>query len=178
MPPLATVPTQMPDQYIERSINNFTINGLNTIYKVIKEDSIKNTSNFSPKLERIKNEINSYSMLVPGWDGEESEAIPKQVVFNALSFVSSLGSFLELIDQDYIYPTGDGTIVIDFQNDLKDLVSVEIRRSSVGYFFQTQGHVAEVNSENFIGFNSLPPKVAKAIRKVWERKLPGDSNIY
>lgn len=178
MPPLAALPTQMPDQYIERRVNNSTINGLSSISTIVKENPVTKTSNFSPELERIKNEINSYSRLVAGWDGEDSEPIPKQVVLNAVSFVSSLGSFLELIDQDYIYPTGDGTIVIDFQNDFKDLVSVEIRRSSVGYFFQTQGHVAEVNSENFIGIHSLPPKVAKAIRKVWERKLPVDSKRY
>ena len=178
MPPVAALPTKIPEEYIERKVSNSSLTGKVKIHTVIKENSVSKTSTFSPELERIKNEINSYSRLSAGWDGDDSEPIPKQVVLNAVSFVSALGSFLELIDEDYIYPTGDGTIVIDFQNDSKDLVSVEVRRSSIGYFFQTQGHVAEVISENFIGIQSLPPKVAKAIRKVWERKLLMDSNRH
>ena len=80
-------------------------------------------------IERIHQEINSYKNLKDGWDGDDSFRPSDRTINNAINFVNSLGNLLELIDEDYIYPTGDGTIVIDFQNDNGDLVSVEIRET-------------------------------------------------
>jgi hypothetical protein len=122
-------------------------------------------------IERIHQEINSYKNLKDGWDGDDSFGPSDRTINNAINFVNSLGNLLELIDEDYIYPTGDGTIVIDFQNDNGDLVSVEIRESSIGYFFQTEGHISAVDSYKPIDNEYLSPKLKSIIQKIYEPNL-------
>jgi hypothetical protein len=122
-------------------------------------------------IERIHQEINSYKNLKDGWDHDGSQLILLKTIHNAINFVNSLGNLLELIDEDYIYPTGDGTIVIDFQNENGDLASVEIRESSIGYFFQTEGHISTVDSYKPIENEYLSPKLKSIIQKIYEPNL-------
>ena len=122
-------------------------------------------------IERIHQEINSYKNLKDGWDGDDSFRPSDRTINNAINFVNSLENLLELIDEDYIYPTGDGTIVIDFQNENGDLVSVEIRESSIGYFFQTEGHISGVDSYKPIENEYLSPKLKSIIQKIYEPNL-------
>jgi hypothetical protein len=111
-------------------------------------------------------EITSYSKHDYGWDGHETKPIDVLTRLNALEFLKEIRDKILLINEDYIYPTGDGTIVIDFQNDLDDLVSVEFGESSIGFFTQTEGHISQVGEglENTI----------KAIDFVWERSETKD----
>jgi hypothetical protein len=120
-------------------------------------------------IERIHQEINSYKNLKDGWDHDGSQLILLKTIHNAINFVNSLENLLELIDEDYIYPTGDGTIVIDFQNEKGDLVSVEIRESSIGYFFQTEGHISTVDSYKPLDNEYLSPKLKSIIQSIKQR---------
>jgi len=122
-------------------------------------------------IERIHQEINSYKNLKDGWDGDDSFRPSDETINNAINFVNSLENLVELIDEDYIYPTGDGTIVIDFQNENGDLASVEIRESSIGYFFQTEGHISIVDSYKPIDNEYLSPKLKSIIQKIYEPNI-------
>jgi hypothetical protein len=120
-------------------------------------------------IERIHEEINSYKNLKDGWDGVDSSAPTDETINNTLGLVDLLDDCLELIDEDYIYVTWDGTIVIDFQNDYDDLVSVEIGQSSVGYFFQTEGHVSVVDNYKVKENGYLSDKLKSIIKEVKEK---------
>jgi hypothetical protein len=122
-------------------------------------------------IERIHQEINSYKNLKDGWESQDSFAPPIETINNSINFVNSLGNLVELIDEDYIYPTGDGTIVIDFQNDNGDLVSVEIRESTIGYFFETEGHIKKVDSDNITNNQYLSDNLKSLIEKVYEPNI-------
>jgi len=122
-------------------------------------------------IERIHQEINSYKNLKDGWDGDDSFHPSDETINNSINFVNSLENLLELIDEDYIYPTGDGTIVIDFQNENGDLASVEIRESSIGYFFQTEGHISTVDSYKPLDNEYLSPKLKSIIQKIYEPNI-------
>jgi len=117
-------------------------------------------------IDQIHSELNSYKNLQDGWDGDDSIRPTDTAIDNAINFVNSLGDLVNLIDEDYIYPTGDGTIIIDFQNDIGDLVSVEISTNSIGYFFQSEGHVNVVDSDKIIDGKFLSPKLKGCIEKV------------
>ena len=122
-------------------------------------------------IEKIHQEINSYKNLKDGWESQDSFAPPIETINNSINFVNSLGNLVELIDEDYIYPTGDGTIVIDFQNDNGDLVSVEIRESTIGYFFETEGHIKTVDSYKGVENEYLSPKLKSIIQKIYEPNI-------
>lgn len=122
-------------------------------------------------IERTHQEINSYKKFKDGWDGDDSFRPSDRTINNAINFVNSLGNLVELIDEDYIYPAGDGTIVIDFQNDNGDLVSVEIRKSTIGYFFQTEGHIPIVDSYKGLENEYLSPKLKSIIQKIYEPNI-------
>lgn len=108
-----------------------------------------------------ESEITSYSKHEAGWDGPDSVSVDVLTRINAINFLKEIKDRILLISEDYIYATGDGTIVIDFQNDLDDLVSVEVGEMSIGFFTQTEGHISHVGEglENTI----------KAINFVWDR---------
>jgi hypothetical protein len=108
-----------------------------------------------------ENEITSYNKYDFGWDGEGSIPINVEVRVNALKFLKEIGSKILLTSEDYIYATGDGTIVIDFENELKDLVSVEVREYSIGFFLQTEGLINRVG-------DSIDETI-QAINFIWER---------
>ena len=108
-----------------------------------------------------EDEITSYSKHKSGWDGPDSVPIDVLTRLNAIDFVKAIGERILLIDEDYIYPTGDGTIVIDFQNDLGDLVSVEVGISKIGFFMQTDELISRIGE----GLDSI----LSAIDFVWER---------
>jgi hypothetical protein len=120
-------------------------------------------------IERIHREINSYKNLKDGWDGADSTAPTDETINNTIGLVDSLGDLLQLIDEDYIYATWDGTIVIDFQNDYDDLVSVEIGQNSVGYFFQTEGHIPIVDKYKVTEIGYLSDKLKSIIKEVKEK---------
>ena len=122
-------------------------------------------------IERIHQEINSYKNLKDGWESQDSFAPPIETINNSINFVNSLGNLLELIDEDYIYPTGDGTIVIDFQNDNGDLVSVEIRERSIGYFFETEGHIKTVDSDKITNNQYLSDNLKSLIQEIYEPNI-------
>jgi hypothetical protein len=113
-----------------------------------------------------ESEITSYSKHESGWDGLDSVPIDVLTRLNALEFLKEIRDRILLINEDYIYPTGDGTIVIDFQNDLDDLVSVEFGEASTGFFTQTEGYISHVGE----GFENT----IKAIDFVWERSETKD----
>ena len=111
-------------------------------------------------------EITSYSKHESGWDGLDSVPIDVMTRIKALEFLKEIRDRIFLINEDYIYPTGDGTIVIDFQNDLDDLVSVEFGETSIGFFIQTEGHISR--------FGNGLENTIKAIDFVWERSETKD----
>lgn len=102
--------------------------------------------NINTRLFSCKHEIESYSKHDFGWDGDGSVPISTLTRTTATEFLDKVGEMILLIDEDYIYPTCDGTIVIDFQNNLDDLASIEIRQSNVGFFLQTDGGISKVGS--------------------------------
>lgn len=120
-------------------------------------------------IERIHGEINSYKNLQDGWDGFDSTAPTEETINNTLGLVDSLGDLLQVINEDYIYPTWDGTIVIDFQNDYDDLVSVEIGSNSIGYFFQTEDHISVVDNYKVNENGYLSDKLKSIIKEVKEK---------
>jgi hypothetical protein len=113
-----------------------------------------------------ESEITSYSKHKSGWDGTDSVPIDVLTRLNAINFLKEIRDRILLISEEYIYPTGDGTIVIDFQNNLDDLVSVEFGEMSIGFFTQTEGHISHVGEglENTV----------KAIDFVWDRSETKD----
>jgi len=113
-----------------------------------------------------ESEITSYSKHDYGWDGHDTNPIDVLTRINAIDFLKKIRDRILLIDSDYIYPTGDGTIVIDFQNDLDDLVSVEFGGMSIGFFTQTEGHISHVGE----GLKNT----LKAIDFVWDRSETKD----
>ena len=113
-----------------------------------------------------ESEITSYSEHKAGWDGPDSVSVDILTRLNAINFLKEIRDRILIISEDYIYPTGDGTIVIDFQNDLDDLVSVEFGEMSIGFFIQTEGHISQVGE----GLETT----IKAINFVWERSETKD----
>jgi hypothetical protein len=111
-------------------------------------------------------EITSYSKHEAGWDGEGSVPINVITRASAIDFLKEIRDKVLLIDEDYIYPTGDGTIVIDFQNDLDDLVSVEISGDSIGFFLQSESHISKVGGGVY--------ETLEAINFVWDRSESKD----
>lgn len=66
--------------------------------------------------------------------------INSQIINNAYKIISALPpSFLYFIDNDSIYCSSFGTMIMDFKNG-DNAFSLEIAKNSIGYFVELNGH--------------------------------------
>lgn len=106
--------------------------------------SLKN--NFFLNTETIKNEnciiesIKSISSLSDNWNNSGTSKINTEIILNSLKIIQSLPpSILNYLKPENVYPTKMGTIIMDWEIDENNILSLEIARKSVGYFVEMNG---------------------------------------
>jgi hypothetical protein len=110
--------------------------------------------------------IKSFEFLNENWDNYGAARPYEETVQNSLRFLKDLPKkYLQKINQDSISLTPYGTIVIDWEDNTKN-ISVEIGINSLGFF-------ANINKENLsskeikIKHNEIPLELAEAFRKFY-----------
>jgi len=87
------------------------------------------------KFEITKNEILKFGDLSYNWDGYDAIPPSEQLIETTIKVIASLGgNIIEKIDE--IFPTPNGTITIQWKNELKELLSLEIGNNSYSYFIK------------------------------------------
>lgn len=106
--------------------------------------SLKN--NFFLNKETKENEnciiesIKSISSLSDNWNNFGTSKINSEIIVNSLKIIQSLPpSILNYLKPENIYPTKTGTIVMDWEIDDNNILSLEIAKKSVGYFVEMNG---------------------------------------
>ena len=70
------------------------------------------------------------------------------IIINSLKIIQSLPpSILSYLKPENVYPTKMGTIIMDWEIDENNILSLEIAKKSVGYFVEMNGiDYKEVNN--------------------------------
>ncbi|WP_339888816.1 hypothetical protein [uncultured Flavobacterium sp.] len=119
--------------------------------------SLKN--NFFLNSETKKNEdclidsITSISCLNDNWNNFGTKKISSEIIINSLKIIQSIPpSLLNYLRPENIYPSKTGTIVMDWEIDKDNILSLEIAKKSVGYFVEVNGNdfkqVDNIDAEN------------------------------
>jgi hypothetical protein len=117
------------DYYISSNIslslkNNFFLN------KEVKE-------NENCIIESIK----SISSLSDNWNNFGTPKINSEIISNSLKITQALPpSILNYLKPENVYPTKMGTIIMDWEIDENNILSLEIAKKSVGYFVEMNGN--------------------------------------
>lgn len=87
--------------------------------------------------------IKHISSLNNNWNNFGTSKINSEIIVNSLKIIQSLPpSILNYLKPENVYPTKNGTIIMDWEIDENNILSLEIAKKSVGYF-------VEVNGEDF-----------------------------
>lgn len=97
--------------------------------------------------------IKSISSLDNNWNNFGTFKINSEIIINSLKIIQSLPpSTLNYLKPENIYPTKMGTIIMDWEIDENNILSLEIAKKSVGYFVEMNGkdlkEVEKIDIEN------------------------------
>src|SRR5690606_3170082 len=103
-----------PNHYASTLIDMETdcvFSDLNSFYKPYAE-----MSSDEVKVSKFVGRLNKILALDENWDGFNSVRIGKKVIMNTMAFLGSIPTHLiSKIEEDYIYPTPYGTILIEIE---------------------------------------------------------------
>lgn len=84
--------------------------------------------------------IESISLLNDNWNNFGTQKISSEIIVNSLKIIQSLPpSVLNYLKPENVYPTKMGTIIMDWEIDENNILSLEIAKKSVGYFVEING---------------------------------------
>lgn len=84
--------------------------------------------------------IKSISSLSDNWNNFGTSKISSEIIVNSLKIIQSLPpSILNYLKPENVYPTKMGTIIMDWEIDENNILSLEIAKKSVGYFVEMNG---------------------------------------
>lgn len=116
-------------------------------------------NNFFLNSEIKKNEdclidsIISISSLNDNWNNFGTKKISSEIIINSLKIIQSIPpSLLSYLKPENIYPSKTGTVIMDWEIDENNILSLEIAKKSVGYFVEVNGddfkQVDNIDAEN------------------------------
>lgn len=84
--------------------------------------------------------IKGISLLKANWNNFGTDRINSEIIVNSLRIIQSLPpSVLNYLKPENVYPTKSGTIMMDWEIDADNILSLEIAKKSVGYFVEMNG---------------------------------------
>ncbi len=102
----------------------------------------------------LKDKIKSISYLDNNWNNSGTPKINSEVIINSSRIINGLSaSVLAYLSPENIYPTKMGTIIMDWEVDSDNILSLEIAKKSVGYFIEVNGD--DYKELNNIGIENL-----------------------
>ena len=119
--------------------------------------------------ENIIKKIDKIATLENKWNNLKTPKISSEIIRNYLQIINALSpSILYYLDSENIYPTKFGTIILDWEFNNNNLLSLEIAKNSVGYFMEKNGkdykEVEEISIDNFKHIiNSLNNDISELI---------------
>ena len=115
-------------------------------YFISSNISLSLKNNFFLNKEVKENEnciiesIRSISSLGNNWNNFGTSKINPEIIVNSLRIIQALPpSILNYLKPENVYPTKMGTIIMDWEIDDNNILSLEIAKKSVGYFVEMNG---------------------------------------
>lgn len=126
-------------------------------YTINSFKSLKNSFFFNTEIKEnesfILDSISSISSLKNNWNNFGTPKINSEIILNSLKIIQYLPpSILNFLKPENVYPTKMGTIIMDWEIDENNILSLEIAKKSVGYFVEVNGkdykEVEKINIED------------------------------
>lgn len=109
----------------------------------------------------LKSRITSFLKLKNNWDGQGAIVPKPETISNSIGILEDLSiSSIYHLDEEDIHLTPYGTVVIDWEFDNDNILSLEIGYNSMGYFYEKDGKTTQkkdkpiYDSKSFINATS------------------------
>ena len=117
------------EDYYENAKSNISLKNKFLLHNVVLENE-----------EYIIKAIKDISFLQNDWNGYNSFPINPKTINNSIKIIKSLSpSVLYYLKPENIYPSKTGTIIMDWEFDKENILSLEIAKKAVGYFVELNG---------------------------------------
>lgn len=112
--------------------------------------------------------LSQFNRISDNWDGYGAKAPNKIAISNAMNFLKLLPSnYQKLLNLDEVSITPYGTIVLEWFNDEKHFVSIEIGNSKIGFFSETPDGENPLEQSLEFSPNEVPQRVIPVLSKVF-----------
>lgn len=125
----------------------------NVIDPTLKNKFYLDNYNITDNKENIVKKIDKIAKLDNNWNNLGTPKISSEIIINSLRIINFLSpSILYYLDSENIYPTKFGTIIMDWEFNNNNILSLEIAKKSIGYFMEKNGEdykeVVEISIDN------------------------------
>lgn len=123
------------------------------------------------KLEVLREHIQAIAFEVA--ESEDEQSPSPVIVCNALAFLESAKTFINLLNEDRISASFYGSIIFDFTILDGSKVSVEVNEKTIGAFVSSNGTVGKPINSYFEG-DKIPDPLLHELQAIQKRSIGWD----
>lgn len=126
------------DDSTKQTLSRTSLSDLNNLYR--KPNSTRSLQPDVYSLDKLKfnkRTLSNLKSLKKGWNGYEAEGFPESFILKLEELIS------ELEYQPKIFPTGRGTIQIEYKRDNGDYLEIELNEDSGNVYCERDGESLE-----------------------------------
>lgn len=111
---------------------------------------------FESEFNRLAGRINDFQQVQDNWDGFGALKPLSDTIANAKLVLENVpDKFLKLLNTDDLSLTPYGTVVLDFEDNANNELSIEIGKDEIGLCGDIQGEEIIINSIPFYDFGNV-----------------------
>lgn len=115
--------------------------------------------------------ICQFKYLQDNWDGYNAKSPSEITIHNALNFIKMLPvNFQKTLNEEEIELSPYGTIILDWQKDDFNNISIEIGKSQIGFLSETEDGKSPYNESIPFDNKELPKAITEALQSLFEEK--------
>lgn len=146
-------------------------NGTKTPTILIKENTEITRYNspveYNPSKELLA-QMDLFNSLTKNWDGHNAIPPSHKVINNTKNIIEYIPSYYKYqLNSDSVVPTPYGTVVIDFYNHSKELVSIEVGETKIGYFTEFITGDNPSSEGESISDNTYSEQIIAALKRLY-----------
>lgn len=116
--------------------------------------------------------VDSFSGLEEGWDGYDADTVEREVINNAISFLTGMPNYyVNFLSEFSLMPTNYGTIIVEWSAADNSFVSVEVGYDQIAYFCNVHGRKWASEQNMRINSGNYTEHIVSALTRLYSPNL-------
>lgn len=112
--------------------------------------------------------LDAIADLEENWDGYGASTVSVTIINNCKDFISSLPNrYLKALNIENIISTPNGTVILEWENELEHIVSIEIGTKKSAYFAELPDGSEPYSEDLILEKEKTPSELLNALHKLY-----------